>query len=390
MHDLVTRLRRALQRWRLEHASVADTAVKVNLARLRWVAPLVAALAGLHVVTLALQILLTPTGPLHQVWKTELLLAHLTMGTLMTGLTLVLKHWKPAGRDPWAAWLAPGVGVLTLTYVVLLVSIDQQVTSNVTPYLLGCMSVAMVLLLSPGMAAGVFAAGAVLFHWLLAHTQPDAATLLSNQLNGLSVGVLGWVGAVVMWRNFTLIERQQLQLAEANNALMERQRELERLTRRDGLTGLFNRNTFVELTEQELARAKRQANPTALLLLDLDFFKRVNDTHGHPAGDEVLRHVAKVLGSTVRSTDLVGRLGGEEFMVLLPGTTPQAAHNLAEKLRAKVQATPPKWQGQALPVTVSIGVSGPPPGSNMQFDQLYALADQALYTAKEQGRNRVV
>lgn len=390
MDELLTRLRRTLMRWRLEHASVADKAVHVNLVRLSWVAPLVATLAGVLVVLLGLQLLLSSDNPAQQAWKTQLLLTHLGMGATMTALTFALKHWRPAGRSRWADWVAPCVAVLVLAYTVRLVAIDQQVTSSVTPYLLGCMAVAMVLLHTPGVAAAVYAAGGTLFYLAMAGAQPDASALLSNQLNGMAVGVLSWVGSVVLWRNFTLIERQQLQLAEANAALQERQRELERLTRRDGLTGLFNRNTFVELTEQELARAKRQAGPTALLLLDLDFFKRVNDTFGHPAGDEVLRHVAKVLGTTVRSTDLVGRLGGEEFMVLLPGTTPQAARNLAEKLRAKVQATPPNWQGKPLPVTVSIGVSGPPAGTHMQFDQLYALADQALYTAKEQGRNRVV
>ena len=390
MEELLSPLRRMLVRWRFEHASVADKAVHVNLERLRWVAPLAATLAAVLVLLLGTQLLLGSVNPAHKAWKTQLLLSHLGMGAVMTVLTFALKHWHPAGRSTLASWVAPCVAMLVLFYTVLLVHIDQQVTSSVTPYLLGCMAVAMLLLHRPGVAAIVHAAGGVLFYQGLARAQPDAADLLSTQLNGMAIGVLAWAGSVVLWRNFTLIERQQLQLAEANAMLQERQRELERLTRRDGLTGLFNRNTFVELTEQELARAKRQSRSTALLLLDLDFFKRVNDTFGHPAGDAVLRHVAKVLGSTVRSTDLVGRLGGEEFMVLLPATTQQAARNLAEKLRAKVQATPPQWQGKPLPVTVSIGVSGPPAGTDMRFEQLYALADQALYAAKEQGRNRVV
>jgi diguanylate cyclase (GGDEF)-like protein len=182
----------------------------------------------------------------------------------------------------------------------------------------------------------------------------------------------------------------QIGFEKAHFELQDKQRELERLTRIDGLTGLFNRNTFVDLTRLELDRAQRQGSHTALLLLDLDNFKRINDSWGHPAGDAVLRNVANIASSTVRSTDMVGRLGGEEFIVLLPSTSLEAARKLAEKLRQRIEASPTVWESSTLPVTTSIGVSGTTALEKRNFDSLYTAADKGLYLAKARGRNRVM
>jgi len=171
--------------------------------------------------------------------------------------------------------------------------------------------------------------------------------------------------------------------------LQRKQQELERLTRLDGLTGLYNRNTFVDLTRQELDRANRQGSPTSILLVDLDLFKDVNDTWGHPAGDAVLKHVAELAKETVRRTDLVGRLGGEEFIVLLPNTAQEAAGKLAEKLRRRLETSPTVWEAGSIPVTASIGLAGTTAAEKRDFETLYTSADRALYQAKERGRNQV-
>src|SRR5450830_34582 len=144
------------------------------------------------------------------------------------------------------------------------------------------------------------------------------------------------------------------------------------------------------MTEQERARARRLGGFTSLLLLDLDHFKHINDSHGHPAGDAVLRHVAALLTARVRCTDLVGRLGGEEFMVLLPGTVSAAACKLAEKLCLDVAANPVVWLGVMIPCQVSIGLVSTELEHTVDFEKLYSASDAALYQAKHQGRNRVV
>jgi diguanylate cyclase len=219
--------------------------------------------------------------------------------------------------------------------------------------------------------------------------QENPAQLLSNRLNGLAASIIGWALSVVLWRKFTIIALQQDLLTRANTELQSKQRDLERLTRLDGLTGLFNRNTFVDLTVQEFDRAQRQGNDTAILLLDLDHFKLINDTWGHPAGDAVLRNVANAMRAAVRSTDLVGRLGGEEFVVLLPGTSIAAARTLAEKLRARLQGSPTRWENGMIACTASIGMAGTTAKEKRNFDSLYNEADKALYMAKTRGRNRI-
>jgi diguanylate cyclase (GGDEF)-like protein len=247
-----------------------------------------------------------------------------------------------------------------------------------------------VIYVRPSFAGGLYGVSYAAFFYAIGLTQGNAQILLSNRLNGIAACVMGWALSVLLWRKFATITLQQEQLVKANVELQQKQRELERLTRLDGLTGLFNRNTFVELTRQELVRAQRQGSATAILLLDLDHFKRVNDTWGHPAGDAVLRNVANVVNRSVRSTDLVGRLGGEEFIVLLPATSAEFARKIAEKIRMRIEVTPTPWEPNPIGATASIGLAGTTALEKRDFESLYNEADKALYIAKTRGRNRVV
>jgi diguanylate cyclase (GGDEF)-like protein len=138
--------------------------------------------------------------------------------------------------------------------------------------------------------------------------------------------------------------------------------------------------------------AEQQRSRGALLMVDIDHFKRVNDHYGHLAGDHVLRHIVGVLRQRLRASDVLGRYGGEEFMVLLPSTDLHGAAQLAEQLRQAVQAAPCEWQGQRIPFTVSIGVAASadtPADPSRTSEALLQAADQALYRAKDDGRNRV-
>ena len=143
---------------------------------------------------------------------------------------------------------------------------------------------------------------------------------------------------------------------------------------------------------QRALGAEQQRSRGALLMVDIDHFKRVNDHYGHLAGDHVLRHIVGVLRQRLRASDVLGRYGGEEFMVLLPSTDLHGAAQLAEQLRQAVQATPCEWQGQRIAFTVSIGVAASadtPADPSRTSEALLQAADQALYRAKDDGRNRV-
>ena len=162
--------------------------------------------------------------------------------------------------------------------------------------------------------------------------------------------------------------------------------QLRRTAERDALTGGFNRRTLDQLAARECKAAGRD-KPLSVLFMDLDWFKRINDTYGHPCGDECLRRVAVTLRAELRPQDVFGRYGGEEFLVLLPGQDAASARVVGERLRQAVEAAVVDWQGEALRFTVSIGLAALRDGDDPA--KLLARADKALYRAKREGRNRV-
>jgi len=156
----------------------------------------------------------------------------------------------------------------------------------------------------------------------------------------------------------------------------------------DGLTGLANRRHFWEQSTVELKRTKRHGFELCLVMLDIDKFKTINDGYGHAAGDEVLRRLAKVMKTALRETDVAGRLGGEEFGVLLPQTGETEAQIIAERLRQAVMATEVTFEASTIRFTVSLGLAAAWRNEH-SVDDLMKRADMALYRAKETGRNRV-
>ena len=165
--------------------------------------------------------------------------------------------------------------------------------------------------------------------------------------------------------------------------------DLRRLTTTDQLTGALNRYQFFEMAHAEQARWERYGHPLSGIMIDADHFKRINDTYGHAAGDEVLRHLARLCREELRELDILARLGGEEFAILLPATDGQAAVAVAERLRKRLEQTPVQLEdGRAVTITASFGVSAlsedtPTIAAMLKF------ADSALYAAKRNGRNRV-
>lgn len=166
-------------------------------------------------------------------------------------------------------------------------------------------------------------------------------------------------------------------------------RHLQTVAMSDELTGLPNRRALLAHAEDSLVRARRTGDPVAVLMVDVDHFKRINDGHGHAVGDAVLRHLAQVLPAGLRGQDRLGRLGGEEFLAVLPGTSLAQARQVAERMRSSVAATPLGQPAGALAFTVSIGVAVSGAAAE-PFDSLLQRADAALYRAKDGGRNAVV
>jgi len=157
----------------------------------------------------------------------------------------------------------------------------------------------------------------------------------------------------------------------------------------DPLTCLWNRSSIMDILTRELAKAEREASSVGVIMADLDHFKEINDTFGHLAGDAVLSEAAKRMQASMRSYDAVGRYGGDEFLIVLPGSTNSTAVHLAERLRSALSREPVRLAESSVAFTISLGVSKSIPGEGMSPELVIRAADEALYRSKELGRNRV-
>jgi len=201
------------------------------------------------------------------------------------------------------------------------------------------------------------------------------------------------LGILWIWSTFLtdidlpVMSNFALQIA---NALKRAQlfEEIQHLALTDPLTGVQNRRSLFDLGRIELARSQRMDRPFCCLMLDLDHFKKINDTYGHPIGDLVVREFAQCCKRSVREVDLIGRYGGEEIVIFLPETDADTAMQVAERVRKAVERVPIKISDQELHITVSIGVSRADEHT-LELETLIARADQAMYVAKHKGRNRV-
>jgi len=183
-------------------------------------------------------------------------------------------------------------------------------------------------------------------------------------------------------------------LMKKHESLEKASGEIRLLSRKDSLTGCYNRGYLSEHLPHEIKRALRYHHPFSLALCDLDHFKKVNDTYGHLCGDMVLKEFVECIMSLIRSDmDWLARYGGEEFLLVLPETTFKNASRLAERLRKRISKNVFKWEGKKISITASFGVTGFDnyrPGENISPDDLIEMADQYLYQAKNSGRNKVV
>jgi diguanylate cyclase (GGDEF)-like protein len=212
---------------------------------------------------------------------------------------------------------------------------------------------------------------------------------IADIVEGLEAGADDYLTKPFHVREFFARLRVGERIIKLQDRLLAAQEALRFQATHDPLTGIWNRRALFELLHAEVERAQRKATSLSLFVLDLDHFKRVNDEFGHPVGDTVLREIAQRLSTAVRAYDIVGRYGGEEFIVAATDLEPELPQQFAERLRLAVSSSPIPTPEVEVTVTISIGVATLPPSQKSSVDNLIRCADRALYQAKRQGRNRV-
>ena len=208
----------------------------------------------------------------------------------------------------------------------------------------------------------------------------------ARKIEMLKMGANDYVPKPVIEEEFIARVSNLITSKQLFDQVQQQRRELRERSIRDALTGLYNRHYLAEVSNQLFAQADRTQRPLAVMMVDLDHFKKINDTYGHDVGDKVLAGVGALLAQDCRQGDVAARFGGEEFVILLPDCTQAAASQRAERLLADLRGLKPA----DIPVTASIGVSAQGNSQIMGFDQLFKMADEAVYEAKQSGRNKVV
>jgi diguanylate cyclase (GGDEF)-like protein len=388
----------------------ADRALR-NFRRMRILLGFMAPMHLAHVLTFAI---LRPGTD--AIWRHEIITTHAAMAAL--GALLLVPMWHPRTRDTWfVTRVVPlGLGLLYLVVGAVVSAIDQRVTTAVHPFLEASIGVGIALRLSRRELVVAFLIDFAVFAVGISLAQPDPAVRMSLLVNGLtatalSAGLCLGFGAAhardfmqrrVIDRQALELVKRNLQLNESLDALRavnaglateieERRQVQEELTLHatiDALTGLMNRRHFIAMAEREIARASRDRTQLVLATFDADHFKAINDSYGHDVGDEALRSIADCARGVVRRGDLVGRLGGEEFAVLMVGADLDQASPVVERLRASMAACAIGARGTTVRVSVSIGYTAVVPAEHESLKEALRRADEALYAAKRAGRNQ--
>ncbi|MBD9512430.1 GGDEF domain-containing protein [Pseudomonas sp. PDM22] len=380
---------------RLHHAIAVNDALALpiareNLRRLYFSALLAVPFDLIHILVFRLN--LQGSSAEYDGWRVDIIRVHAVVAVLFTLLGLLAWLAAPPRRSASLRYMQTLTvlgSILVLGFGIAITGADQQVTSSITPFLMSSVATALLILLRPSLAVALYILALAAFEVTMVLTQASPQLRLSNQMGGLTICGIGLVLSFILWHGHVRNLRQREFLRRQRLELEEKNRQLEYLAGHDPLTGLFNRRQFDQLVGMELSRAARQPAPISLLMVDLDHFKFINDRYGHPLGDEVIRHTASLLRNYTRTGDSVARLGGEEFLLLLPDTSQPQARVIAEKVRRLLEETPLPMKDGLLYLTASFGIACLEAGIPGTYEGLYAAADKALYKAKASGRNRV-
>jgi diguanylate cyclase len=331
------------------------------------------------------------TANVHK-WRMGIAYSHLVMFAVasMIGVVAFFLKRKKADRGVIASLLQIITILGYLIFSIILSAIDQYVNAGINAFLIACIGIGVIFLMNPIQAVITYGLAFFLFHFGISLTQLNHDILLSERVNSISAIGISFGIALILWRNSIYKIMQEKEIEAQNKILEEKNKQLEFLATHDSLTGLLNRMEFMKITSKEMAKMNRTNSETCIVLMDIDHFKHVNDDFGHPTGDKVLKEVGIILTEILSRQHYSARLGGEEFIFLLPETTLQEGILVAEKIKTMIQLHLFTYGNESIKVTASLGVASLNITEADPFTSCYHRADIALYQAKNGGRNRVV
>ena len=374
----------SLKKLYYDHNSVTEESVTINIKRILYASTFALFLDVITVFTF-LNLSSNDEG-----WEKMIVLAHIAMAGLMLIvflLSLLLSRQMLPKKLAYPLQYIAFISVLALG--IAATTIDQRVTSNITPYIMACLLSATVILIRPVYSMLMFMGSYFTLFFFIEMTSTSIETLWSNRVNAMTVMAISFLISVLMWRNNYIHIRQKRHIDAQQIQLKKINRELNQMAYYDSLTGLHNRRHFDRVIKKEISRMQRKDYSSCLVMLDIDYFKIANDTYGHPAGDKLLIQISNLLSRNIRKYDTLCRLGGEEFIILLPQATLDDGLAAAENLRKLIDAYRFTADKEPVHLTASFGVALLNPSEDPALINQYNIVDHALYLAKQSGRNCV-
>jgi diguanylate cyclase (GGDEF)-like protein len=361
--------------------SVLDECAQTNTRRIYYLSMIAIPLRIINIFLFAFtQSYDTPAA---KIWIQGIVSSHLILLVIMVGFFLTTRTLKSrVETNTTMVVLQYIVVVVIMASGIAIVTFDQLATTNITPFLLTCIVIGLVFFIRPLVSFLIYVVSYMAYYGAIGLTATNQQILLSNRVNGITAIGIGFLLSNIMWHyNYTDITQKR--------RIKIQQMQLEQMAYYDPLTDLPNRRLLEQVIQREFTSMKRYGHETVIIILDLDNFKSINDTYGHPAGDKILRQLAELLKNNVRESDTVFRFGGEEFIILMPNTSVEGGYAFAERLRKAIMKHRFSIRSVALQITSSFGVSSIRNVHGQTLEDCYLLADQALYLAKQSGKNKV-
>lgn len=368
-----------------------------NMSRLFNVTLFLIPISIMHIVAFAFFV--NPQNAIEENWRFGLIIAHsalVAVASILSFIVFVLENYE--NERTLFKLITQITSVLVIMFIGIgIVAVDQSVTTSISPFIIFFMVTSVVVLMPPFLSGVIYAFVYGVFYIVMGFVIQDPTILLSNRFNGFTtlVMVIGLSGT--LWYYFTNNENHKEQIYKQNLFLEAQALELEQLNYRlgviasmDSMTQLLNRREFEIQVNTEMNVFRDEGFSSSMVIVDIDQFKVVNDTFGHPAGDELLKQFSLLLKAVLRDKDLIARWGGEEFVIMIHEANPNDAFRIAERLRQKIESTIFRVEEHAIKITASFGIAPLISTDEEPLYTSYLKADKALYRAKDTGRNKTV